>query len=101
MYINRDSFRILAAFCLLTATVLVNSYSGTLTSSLTVTKFKPAIDSLEDLANQEKIILTNNAKTIMTETILVMYIYAYISIQKVTLYKLEICRIANCPLIKL
>lgn len=69
--INRDSFRIMAAFCLMVSTVLVNSYSGTLTSSLTVTKFKPAINSLEDLANQEKIVLTNNAQSVMTETILV------------------------------
>lgn len=44
------SFRILAGFWVLGAMVLVNSYTGIVISSLTTTKTKPSIDSLEELA---------------------------------------------------
>ena len=67
MNMNRHSFRILAGLFLLSATVLVNSYSGTLISSLTVPKFKPAIDSLEDLANSEDVILTLNSNSVLAQ----------------------------------
>ncbi|KAI9553417.1 hypothetical protein GHT06_021321 [Daphnia sinensis] len=47
---NRYSFRIVAGFWVLGAMVLVNSYTGIVISSLTTTKTKPSIDSLEDVA---------------------------------------------------
>ncbi|XP_057378523.1 glutamate receptor ionotropic, delta-2-like [Daphnia carinata] len=44
------SFRVLAGIWVLCATVLVNSYTGIVISSLTTPKTKPSIDSFEDLA---------------------------------------------------
>jgi len=46
----RLSFRILVGGWLLVATVLVNSYSGTIVSCLTVPKMKSQINTFEDLA---------------------------------------------------
>ena len=58
MPFERNSVRIAAVFWLLAATVLVNSYAGILTSSLTFTKQSEAIDSLEDLADATNVSLT-------------------------------------------
>nr|CAH0102495.1 unnamed protein product [Daphnia galeata] len=44
------SFRILVGVWVLIATVLVNSYSGTVVAYLTVPKMKPPINTFEDLA---------------------------------------------------
>ncbi|KAK4012732.1 hypothetical protein OUZ56_024968 [Daphnia magna] len=44
------SFRVLAGIWVLCATVLVNSYTGIVISSLTTPKTKPSVDSFEDLA---------------------------------------------------
>nr|CAH0101184.1 unnamed protein product [Daphnia galeata] len=46
---SRLSFRVLAGVWVLCAMVLVNSYTGIVTSSLTTPKMKPSIDSFEDL----------------------------------------------------
>ncbi|XP_046446905.1 glutamate receptor ionotropic, delta-1-like [Daphnia pulex] len=51
----RFSFRILVGGWLLVATVLVNSYSGTVVSYLTVPKMKPPINTFEDLANSKDV----------------------------------------------
>lgn len=51
----RFSFRILVGGWLLVATVLVNSYSGTVVSYLTVPKMKPPINTFEDLATSEDV----------------------------------------------
>ncbi|XP_046453943.1 ionotropic receptor 93a-like [Daphnia pulex] len=52
---SRHSFRILAGFWVLCAMVLVNSYTGIVTSSLTTPKLKPSIESLEELAASTEI----------------------------------------------
>ncbi len=46
----RLSFRILVGVWLLVAMVMVNSYSGTVISYLTVPKMKPSINTFHDLA---------------------------------------------------
>ncbi|KAK4002271.1 hypothetical protein OUZ56_004111 [Daphnia magna] len=66
----QNSFRILAGVWLLAATVLVNCYSGTLMSSLTLTKFKATINSLEDLAASQELTMTASANSVMAETML-------------------------------
>jgi ionotropic glutamate receptor len=74
-YINiqRSSYRLLVGFWLLAATVLVNSYSGTLVSSLTMTKLKPTVNSLEDLAASSDLTMTVNVNSIVAQTIMVGY----------------------------
>lgn len=54
-YNNRFSFRILVGVWLLVATVIVNCYSGTVISYLTVPKNKPKINSFEDLAASNEV----------------------------------------------
>ncbi|XP_059350480.1 glutamate receptor ionotropic, delta-2-like [Daphnia carinata] len=68
--VPQHSFRILAGVWLLAATVLVNCYSGTLMSSLTLTKFKATINSLEDLAASKELTMTASANSVMAETML-------------------------------
>jgi hypothetical protein len=74
-YINiqRSSYRLLVGFWLLAATVLVNSYSGTLVSSLTMTKLKPTVNSLEDLAASSDLTMTVNVNSIVAQTSMVGY----------------------------
>jgi hypothetical protein len=48
--VTHFSFRILVGTWVLIATVLVNSYSGTVVAYLTVPKMKPPINTFEDLA---------------------------------------------------
>ena len=52
---SRLSFRVLAGVWVLCAMVLVNSYTGIVTSSLTTPKMKPSIASLEELAASKEI----------------------------------------------
>ena len=47
-------FRVLVGVLLLAATVLVNCYSSTIASYLTVPKMKPSIKTLEDLVAFDK-----------------------------------------------
>lgn len=62
---SRFSFRILVGGWLLGAMVLINSYSGIVTSSLTVPRMKPTINSFEDLAasNDVGIVLRHDVST--------------------------------------
>ena len=71
--ISQSSFRIMAGAWLLAATVLVKCYSGTLTSTLTLTNFKRTVNSMEDLAASSDLTMTASANTVMTNTILVNY----------------------------
>ena len=72
--IQRNAFRILAGFWLLIAAmVLVNSYSSIVTSSLTVPKMKPSIDSLEDLAASEDVDVVLRSDVSTGEQILVIH----------------------------
>ncbi|XP_046657326.1 glutamate receptor ionotropic, kainate glr-3-like isoform X4 [Daphnia pulicaria] len=52
---SRTSFRLLTGVWVLCAMVLVNSYTGIVTSSLTTPKMKPSIGSLEELAASKDI----------------------------------------------
>ena len=51
--------------------VLVNCYSGTVISSLTVPKMKPAIESLEDLAKSEDVGVLLRSDVVLGNKILV------------------------------
>lgn len=72
---GRFSFRILVGVWLLIATVLVNSYSGTVISYLTVPKMKPPINTFEDLAISEDVELILLADNVITMQIMVRPIY--------------------------
>jgi ionotropic glutamate receptor len=67
--IARLSFRILVGAWLLIAMVLVNSYSGTVISYLTVPKMKQPINNLEDLASSEDVGLILLADTVIEQQI--------------------------------
>ncbi|XP_046453793.1 ionotropic receptor 93a-like [Daphnia pulex] len=62
---NRTSFRVLIGVWVLCAMVLVNCYTGIVTSSLTTPKLKPSINTLEDLAasNEVKIVIRSDTST--------------------------------------
>jgi len=62
---NLTSFRLLAGAWVLCAMVLVNSYTGIVTSSLTTPKMKPPINTLEELAasTEVKIVLRSDTST--------------------------------------
>ena len=71
---NRASYVIVGIWCLMTV-VLANAYAGTLYSVLTVTKLEPVINSLEKLAYTGNVQLLIQARSELTERILVeMYI---------------------------
>ncbi|XP_046447449.1 uncharacterized protein LOC124196410 [Daphnia pulex] len=61
--VNRLSFRFLVGTWALVATVLVNSYSSTVISYMTVSKNKPAINTFEDLVASENVELIVLADT--------------------------------------
>ena len=70
---SRHSFRIAAGFWVLAGMVLVNCYSGTVISSLTVTKMKPPIESLEDLAKSEEVGVLMRSDVIIGQQVLVSW----------------------------
>ncbi|EFX79724.1 hypothetical protein DAPPUDRAFT_244347 [Daphnia pulex] len=63
------SFRVLVGAWLLIATVLVNSYSGTVISYLTVPKMKPPINTFKDLAASKEVELILLAETVIEQQI--------------------------------
>ncbi|XP_057369973.1 glutamate receptor ionotropic, delta-1-like [Daphnia carinata] len=67
---TRLSFRILVGVWLLIATVLVNSYSGTIVSYLTVPKIKPSINTFEDLAISKDVELIIKKDVVIGQQIL-------------------------------
>ena len=73
----KNLFRIGIGLFLLAATVLVNSYSGNLMSSLTVKKFKPAVNSMEDLAGHRTLTLTLSANSVFAQDILVTVLFSF------------------------
>lgn len=60
--VSRFSFRVLAGAWVLCAMVLVNSYTGIVTSALTTPRMKQPINTLEELAvsNEVKIVLRSD-----------------------------------------
>lgn len=71
IHVNHLSFRILIGAWVLVATVLVNSYSSTVISYLTVPKMKSAINTFEDLVASKDIKLILLADSITKKQILV------------------------------
>ena len=68
---TQHSYRVLVGFWLLTAIVLVNSYSSTVVSSLTVPTMMPSITSLERLAASKDISILTRKDTAIGQQILV------------------------------
>ncbi|EFX85438.1 hypothetical protein DAPPUDRAFT_99048 [Daphnia pulex] len=66
----RLHIRIPIALWCLVAVVICNAYSGTLTSFLTVTKLKPIINSLEELASSDHYKLTAEYNSAFTDKFL-------------------------------
>jgi hypothetical protein len=69
------SSRILVGVWILIATVLVNSYSGTVVSYLTVTKMKLPINTFEDLAASNEVEILIKEDVVIGQQILVKQIY--------------------------
>jgi hypothetical protein len=67
----RLNIRIPIALWCLVAVVICNAYSGTLTSFLTVTKMKPIINSLEELASSDHYKLTAEYNSAFNDKFLV------------------------------
>ena len=68
---TQHSFRILNGIWLLAAVVLVNSYSSTIVSFLTLPKMKPAINTLVDVAASKEIGLLLREDHMLGQDILV------------------------------
>ena len=62
---------------LLMTTILVYSYQTTLISHLTVTRLKPIPHSFEDLANEPNLKLTVERDYILTQSILVNFLFNF------------------------
>lgn len=71
--VNRLPFRILIGSWVLVATVLVNSYSGTVISYITVPKMKSPINTFEDLVASSDVNLILLADTITKKQTLANY----------------------------
>ena len=71
MKLNSFASYIAVGTWILVTVVLANSYSGTLFSFLSVAKLQPAINSLEELAKNTHIQLILQARTEITDRILV------------------------------
>ena len=68
------AFRILLGSWLLMMIVLVNAYASCLTALMTVIKLEPiVVNSLEELANSNKVKLTIAVNTVPANTFLVIY----------------------------
>lgn len=68
---ERNSFRILAGFWVLGAMILVNSYSGTVISSLTLPISLPPIRTLEDLVESREVSLIGRSDLYIYQKIMV------------------------------
>ena len=68
--IDNFPFRILVASWLLIALVLINSYSSTIISYLTVTKMKPSINTFEDVATSQDVRIVLRQDYIIAKQIL-------------------------------
>lgn len=73
MLLRRCSFKVLVGVWLLLTTVLVNSYSGTVISYLTVPKMKPPIETFEDLTACETVGIILREDFVIGKQILVMF----------------------------
>ncbi len=71
-YNARTSFKILVAFWLLSMVVIVFAYTGVLTSLLSVPKLEPTVNTVENLANDGKLRMTIEKKTLNGRELLVL-----------------------------
>jgi hypothetical protein len=71
------SFQILVGVWLLLTTVLVNSYSGTVISYLTVPKMKSPIETFEDLTACENVGIVLREDFVIGKQILVMFSWCW------------------------
>lgn len=67
--------RIIAGVWVLAGMVLVNSYSSTVISYLTLPKMKPPIKTFEDLAASKEVGIALRADLVLTKQILVSNIF--------------------------
>ena len=74
-YNSRLSLRIVLGFWLLMMIVLINAYTGVLTSLLTVPKLKPIPQSLEELAAMKDYRVTINKNHLLAIAFLVNILY--------------------------
>ena len=70
---TRTSFKILTAIWLLSIVVLINAYSGVLTSLLTVTKLKPIAHTMKDVAESKELRVTCETSSIYCKMFLVFH----------------------------
>ena len=70
-YVARTSFKIMVGIWLLCMIVLVNAYSGGLTSLLTVPKLEPIANTLKDVAESNTLRLTVERASIFAINFLV------------------------------
>ena len=59
--------------------VLINAYSGVLTSLLTATKLKPIAKTMKDIAESKDLRLTTEKNFFLQERFLVSFIYIFCS----------------------
>ena len=83
---TRSSFKILTGIWLLSMVVLINAYSGVLTSILTVPIFKPIAKTLKDVAESKELRVTCENSSYMSILFLV-YPLNYFFIQRKCLMK--------------
>lgn len=65
----------MAGFWVLAAMILVNSYSGTVISFLTLEKYAPPIRTMEDLSRSPKVELLLRKDAALYERVLVIKMY--------------------------
>jgi ionotropic glutamate receptor len=81
---TRTSFKLLTGIWLLSMVVLVNAYSGVLTSLLTVPKLKPIARTLKDVADNKELKVTVEKNGVFDVKLLVVSslrlpFYVYVS----------------------
>lgn len=68
---DRSSYKILAGLWLLSMIVLINGYSGVLTSFLTIPKLNPIANTLQDVAESNELRVTIEKNVLLSKFLLV------------------------------
>lgn len=71
-YKARSSFKMVGIW-LLCIVVLINAYSGVLTSLLTVPKLKPIVITLKEVAESDTLRMTTERGSVLAKTVLVCF----------------------------
>jgi len=69
---TRTSFKIMTGIWLLSIVVIINAYSGVLTSLLTVKKLKPIAETLKDVAESKELRVTCEKSSSLAAIFLVL-----------------------------